>query len=966
MKCQNIRIRLIAAWLMLCFCGAALGENDREPSTSQWQTLATKNQPTARHEAAFVAYKGKLYLIGGRRINPVDVFDPKTGTWEAKSSTPIELHHFQAVALGDAIYLVGAMTGAYPNETPLPHVIAYYPERDRFESLHEIPEARRRGGAGAVAYEGKIYIVGGIVNGHVDGSKPWLDEYDPSTGRWRVLPDAQFARDHVQAAVLKDRLYVFGGRTSRQRTNQVLELLTEHGEIFDFGRERWQPVTRALALPTLRAGHMLMAWGDEIVVAGGESHTQVPAHAEADAYNVATGQWRRWPALVQGRHGSGLAIVDGAVYTASGAGNRGGGPELTTVEHLALPTPSKPAKRPKQTSVSMSAADSTPVIARWHTLTLDFQGPQTRETAHENPFTHYRLLVEFKHADRRYLVRGFYAADGDAANSGADAGDRWRVRFTPDLEGEWTYRASLRYGPDIAIDDAPDLGTAVRIANPSGRFQVTRSDKDGVDFRAHGRLQVDNGYFKFQDADRYWLKVGTNSPENLLGFADFDGTYRVGDQNREGEARPGEGLHAYAAHASDWRPGDPTWRGGKGKSLIGAINYLASTGMNAAYFLTMNIDGDGKDVWPYIDHRDFTRFDCSKLEQWEIVFAHMQSKGILLHLVTQERENERLLDDGDVGRLRKLYYRELIARFGHHLGLVWNLGEENGPVSWSPIAQSDAQRKAMAQAFERMDPYGHPVLLHTHSTAEDKDKLLTPLLGETGLDGLSFQVDKRERVHDELIEWRAAAAKTGHPWLITMDEIGEWHSGALPDAVDPDHDTLRRYALWGALLAGGAGVEWYFGAKHPANDLTSEDWRMRARLWAQTRYAHTFFTAYLPYWRMHPAQALVNAADAYVFAEPGAIYAIYLPAPSAVNLDLRNRPGKYSVRWYDPFTGGDLQQGEIAQLNGDALRLLGLPPASQQRQRPAQDWVVLVRREADTASQATQPERQSKTRSGRR
>ena len=101
-----------------------------------WESLEAKGQPTARHEAAFVAYKGKAYLIGGRRINPVDVYDPKTNSWTAKSETPIELHHLQAVVVGDAIYLIGAMTGAYPNEKPLEKIVVYYPEKDEFRFVH--------------------------------------------------------------------------------------------------------------------------------------------------------------------------------------------------------------------------------------------------------------------------------------------------------------------------------------------------------------------------------------------------------------------------------------------------------------------------------------------------------------------------------------------------------------------------------------------------------------------------------------------------------------------------------------------------------------------------------------------------------------------------------------------------------------------------------------------------------------
>ena len=55
----------------------------------------------------------------------------------------------------------------------------------------------------------------------------------------------------------------------------------------------------------------------------------------------------------------------------------------------------------------------------------------------------------------------------------------------------------------------------------------------------------------------------------------------------------------------------------------------------------------------------------------------MERLGIGLHIVLQEQENDQLLDKGELGEERKLYHRELIARFAHHLSVVWNLGEEN-------------------------------------------------------------------------------------------------------------------------------------------------------------------------------------------------------------------------------------------------------------------------------------------------
>lgn len=589
------------------------------------------------------------------------------------------------------------------------------------------------------------------------------------------------------------------------------------------------------------------------------------------------------------------------------------------------------------------SADAPATLQRHHTLELSFRGPDTSETATPNPFADYRLLVRFALADdpdHSYLVRGFYAADGQAAETGAVSGDVWQARFTPDRLGEWTYQASLRQGTRIALDDDSQAGAPIDLANASGRFTVTPSQATGPDFRARGRLIADGPYFRFKDSGKYWLKGGADSPENFLAYADFDGTYRYSDKAREGEAAPSDSLHRYEPHIQDWTTGDPTWRDGKGKGIIGAVNYLASTGMNAIYFLAMNIEGDGKDVWPYRDHEDVTRFDCSKLDQWEIVFRHMQSRGVLMHLVTQETENERLLDDGDTGPQRKLYYRELIARFGHHLGLVWNLGEENGPADWSPRGQTSEQQRAMASYLAASDPYHHPVVIHTHSRSAQKDELLPPLLGHQPLDGLSFQIDDRRVVHDEIVKWRARSAESGHPWLITMDEIGMWHTGVVPDAVDPDHDELRRYVLWGALLGGASGVEWYFGAHTEGNDLTTEDWRSRANIWAQTRHALDFFEEHLPYWQMASADALTADPSHYCLAKPGELYAIYTDGQSPIQLDLASYPGEYTVKWYPAKRGGPLQTGSVSSVSGQTTATLGQPPASD----PATDWIALVRK----------------------
>lgn len=570
-------------------------------------------------------------------------------------------------------------------------------------------------------------------------------------------------------------------------------------------------------------------------------------------------------------------------------------------------------------------------LKKWHRLSITFDGPQTSEDATPNPFADFRLLVKFTQGGKSIEVPGFYAADGNAAETSAKAGNKWRVHFTPDAEGEWSYEASFRTGQNIAADADPQAGQATGFDGAKGRFTVGPTDKDprGRDLRGKGMLRYVGGhYLQFADSGEYYLKAGADSPENFLAYVDFDDTSDLSarQEARAGEATANSFLHRYEPHVQDWRQGDPTWKEGKGKGIIGALNYLASQGMNSVYFLTYNIDGgDGKDTWPWTASNQRLRFDCSKLDQWEIVFSHMDKLGLQLHVVTQETENDQGLDGGELGLTRKLYYRELVARFAHHPALEWNLGEEN--------TNTDPQRKAFAQYLHALDAYDHPVVLHTYPG--QYDKVYTPLLGFAHLEGPSLQMGGVQAVHRETLKWVEASAKAGRKWVVCLDEIGPADTGVKPDKDDPGHDAVRSLGLWGNLMAGGAGCEWYFGYKFAHNDLNCEDWRSRQAMWDQTRYAVEFFQNHLPFAQMSSADDLLSAKGAYCFAKAGQVYAVYLPGGAKAELKLPQ--GTYAVKWFNPRQGGQLKEGSIPSVSGPGTIALGLPPAD-----PQQDWVVLL------------------------
>ncbi len=433
-------------------------------------------------------------------------------------------------------------------------------------------------------------------------------------------------------------------------------------------------------------------------------------------------------------------------------------------------------------------------------------------------------------------------------------------------------------------------------------------------------------------------------------------------------------LKTWAPHVRDWRPGDPTWKGGKGKGLIGALNYLAGRGMNAFSFLTYNAGGDGDNVWPFVERDLKLHYDCSKLDQWQVVFDHAQSLGLFLHFKTQETENDdrrlshertpgavpEALDGGSVGVERRLYYRELVARFGHELALNWNLGEEN--------TQTPEEQRAMAAAFRELDPYGHLVVIHTHPG--DQALVYGPLLGEgSALTGASLQ-NHWDVAHQRTLEWRRRSAQAGRPWVVANDEQGDASLGVPPD---PGFEGFSGKAKEKGARPResesrpeGAGVR---PPRHPPPypvghaDGGRRGRRVLLRLLAAAERP--------PRRGLAQPRALVGLRARRARLLPRGAH----PAPGD---GARRRPGRqprrgqlplrasrsgarstsctsrraarpsstssgangrFTVEWLDPRKGGPLREGPVREVDGGSRVPLGAPPAD-----PAEDWLAVVRR----------------------
>jgi len=501
-------------------------------------------------------------------------------------------------------------------------------------------------------------------------------------------------------------------------------------------------------------------------------------------------------------------------------------------------------------------------------------------------------------------------------------------------------------GERIAISDA--TGTAIQLSDAQGSFEIAPPavTGDSRDFRGHGCLEyVDKHHLRFAQSGHYFLMRGAGSPENFLAFDGIDGTYDFA-KTPEFPSLGIDQLHHFGPHRADWQEGDPNWKdedGDDAKGIIGVVNYLAEQGLNSIYLMPFTYAGDGNDVWPWADPQTRDSFDVSKLDQWEWVFAHLQNRGIHIHMLLAETENESLFEVEDGGApfadTRKLYYRELVARFSHHLALTWDLGEETG---WTDdkggavgIGITTAQQKAFASHIRALDPYDNPIVIHEIEIAE----IYPQLAGFEDFEGPALQ--RHQHYNQPIIEHLAMSVAGGRPWLVSMSEPLGWEYGLRPDVDDPMRDGPRKNVLWGVFMAGGAGVEWYAGWQNnaPTSDLSSEDLRVREKMWQQTKIALDFFNTYLPFQDMTAANDLVTGDGDYVFAQAGEIYLVYLRDGGNAAIDMSSTDGTYDVHWFDPRHGGELQSSSTTTLTGGQRVKLGAPPSA-----PDQDWAILLRR----------------------
>jgi len=233
-----------------------------------------------------------------------------------------------------------------------------------------------------------------------------------------------------------------------------------------------------------------------------------------------------------------------------------------------------------------------------------------------------------------------------------------------------------------------------------------------------------------------------------------------------------------------------------------------------------------------------------------------------------------------------------VDRFAAFSNITWDLGDDLDGYRnrWWP--------RITGTLIKKWDPYHHLATSHPMNNV-NQDR------ASDWLDFTSFQEWSRKQ-HAFMLSQRKEQEKLGRVIPQTNEEYGYEDHYPLwaPQPDSESADALRRTA-WDIVMAGGyqthrrdcaARYKYLAGHRRWLDERPCRRHHDHA-----SRYGHMvdFFTSF-EWWKTEPHDELVNNGN-YCLAEPGKIYAIYLPRGGKATVQLQKGP--YSGAWFDPSTG---------------------------------------------------------------
>jgi len=389
---------------------------------------------------------------------------------------------------------------------------------------------------------------------------------------------------------------------------------------------------------------------------------------------------------------------------------------------------------------------------------------------------------------------------------------------------------------------------------------------------------------------------------------------------RSGEHRVIRGFHVGDRFfASNWAEEERNvfldWFESQGYNLISV----------ASFMLNREVEGRGKgwytpDLW---DDSKGTPVP-SEYDRAEKILDDLSERQIIVYPFAGffGQSSDFPVDQAN----QELYLRYTISRWGPYWNLLFNVA---GP---EPLWRPDAFRNQMglediirlARLIKELDPFGHPLSVH-NETGPD------PFRHESWCDYITLQGGKEDPGYS-VYQYIEKNAQLNKP--VFAQEVF-WPGNIYHECECNDPVTIRKKAF--TLLFAGATINFAdMNATSSSGFSGSLDLEDRHQDWHDAvKEAWNWFES-IPFYRMKPCRDL--AQNAYVLAEEGVNYALYIPDGSKeISLDLSNARGSYSLRWYNPVSQEYTVDSQV--ISSGQPTTLGRPPGNI-----SQDWIAVVER----------------------
>jgi hypothetical protein len=487
-----------------------------------------------------------------------------------------------------------------------------------------------------------------------------------------------------------------------------------------------------------------------------------------------------------------------------------------------------------------------------------------------NCFTDAGLAGWFERAGTAPLkVEGFCdAADGSV----------YRIRFMPAAPGEYSYHVQFRQG---AYEQSH-----------SGTFRATAGHR-------RGPIRV--------DAANPWHFVWEGSGEHYF-FNGATAFWLMGWKDERVIRSSIERLHRLKVNRIR------VDISGRSSTFYGEP---VMNGPSWSLFLAPYAAGDASDFsHPGFDYK---RFNLDYWRKYERMVRYARDRDMILSLILDMNDSGVHPTAGSEDERR--YIRYAIARLAAFPNITWDLGDD------LDLFRDDAWTHDTGTFIKQADPYRHLATSHpVENIHQDR--------ASAWFDFTSFQEWSRDQ-HRYMLMQRKKQQELGRIIPQTNEEYGYedhyplWAKGPGSESAD----VLRRTA-WDIYMAGG-----YQTAGETARRGTNI-WPDTGGGWMNGRgddtmtmflgYGHIvdFFTSF-EWWKTEPHDELVSFGNECL-AQPGKLYAVYLPAGGKVTVKLE--PVRYRAEWFDA------QSGERIPVDGQVAG-----PSWNSPEAPGHgDWALLV------------------------